>query len=79
MIVRRSAGILNITITSDAARILAGSSRGTPRVANRLLRRMRDFAQVEGEGIITTEIVHDGLKSACRLTSAAWSVWIVKF
>ncbi len=62
LIVRRSAGILNITITSDAARILAGSSRGTPRVANRLLRRMRDFAQVEGEGIITSEIVHDGLK-----------------
>ena len=62
MIVRRSAGILNITITSDAAHILAGSSRGTPRVANRLLRRMRDFAQVEGEGIITSEIVHDGLK-----------------
>ncbi|MDA3957735.1 Holliday junction branch migration DNA helicase RuvB [Oceanispirochaeta sp.] len=61
-ILTRSATILNITITSDAAHLLAGSSRGTPRVANRLLRRMRDFAQVEGEGIITTDIVHSGLK-----------------
>ncbi len=62
MILKRSASILNITITSDAAGVLAGSSRGTPRVANRLLRRMRDFAQIEGEGIITTDIVHSGLK-----------------
>ncbi|QEN07665.1 Holliday junction branch migration DNA helicase RuvB [Oceanispirochaeta crateris] len=61
-ILTRSASILNITITSDAAHLLAGSSRGTPRVANRLLRRMRDFAQIEGEGIITTDIVHSGLK-----------------
>jgi len=61
-ILTRSASILNITITSDAARVLAGSSRGTPRVANRLLRRMRDFAQIEGEGIITTDIVYSGLK-----------------
>jgi len=61
-ILRRSAAILNITITSDAAALLAGSSRGTPRVANRLLRRMRDFAQVEGEGIITEEVVRSGLR-----------------
>ncbi len=60
-IIRRSAAILKITITSDAAVLLAGSSRGTPRVANRLLRRMRDFAQVEGEGIITEDIVRSGL------------------
>ena len=60
-IIHRSAAILNITITSDAAVLLAGSSRGTPRVANRLLRRMRDFAQVEGEGIITEDIVRTGL------------------
>ena len=45
-IVRRSAGILNIKIEDDAASLLAKSSRGTPRVVNRLLRRMRDFAQV---------------------------------
>ncbi len=61
-ILRRSAAILDITITSDAAILLAGSSRGTPRVANRLLRRMRDFAQVEGEGIITEDIVRSGLQ-----------------
>lgn len=61
-IIRRSAGILSITITGEAAALLAGSSRGTPRVANRLLRRMRDFAQVEGEGIITEEIVRTGLQ-----------------
>ncbi len=61
-IIRRSAGILEITITSDAACLLGGSSRGTPRVANRLLRRMRDFAQVEGEGIITKDIVSQGLR-----------------
>jgi Holliday junction DNA helicase RuvB len=45
-LVRRSAGILKTTIDDDAAALLAASSRGTPRVANRLLRRMRDFAQV---------------------------------
>jgi Holliday junction DNA helicase RuvB len=45
-IVRRSAGILHIAIDDDAAALLAVSSRGTPRVVNRLLRRMRDFAQV---------------------------------
>ena len=61
-IIHRSALILKITITSDAAVLLAGSSRGTPRVANRLLRRMRDFAQVEGEGIITEDIVRSGLQ-----------------
>jgi Holliday junction DNA helicase RuvB len=47
-IVRRSAGILKTVIDDDAAALLAASSRGTPRVANRLLRRMRDFAQVGG-------------------------------
>jgi Holliday junction DNA helicase RuvB len=45
-IVRRSAGILKTVVDDDAAALLAASSRGTPRVANRLLRRMRDFAQV---------------------------------
>ena len=60
-ILRRSASILNITITAEASALLSGSSRGTPRVANRLLRRMRDFAQVEGDGIITEEIVRTGL------------------
>ena len=58
----RSAGILGIEIQSDAAALLARCSRGTPRVANRLLRRMRDFAQVAGAPSVTTAIVEDGLK-----------------
>ena len=60
-IVRRSAGLLNIAIDGDAAALLAKSSRGTPRVVNRLLRRMRDFAQVAGETCITLEVVQDAL------------------
>jgi Holliday junction DNA helicase RuvB len=61
-IVRRSAGILAVHIDGDAASLLAASSRGTPRVVNRLLRRMRDFAQVSGEGRITAAVVREGLK-----------------
>lgn len=60
-IVNRSAAILDIPIEEEAAVLLAASSRGTPRVANRLLRRMRDYAQVEGEGIITEKIVQSSL------------------
>ena len=61
-IVRRSSRILDIAITETAAGILADSSRGTPRVANRLLKRMRDFAEVYGKGEITEKIVVEGLK-----------------
>jgi len=64
-IVRRSAGILGVAINDDAASLLARSSRGTPRVVNRLLRRIRDFAQVLSAGpvktVITREIVEEGL------------------
>jgi Holliday junction DNA helicase RuvB len=60
-IVHRSAGILNVTITSDGAFELARRSRGTPRVANRLLRRVRDFAQVLGNGTIDQEGAHHAL------------------
>jgi Holliday junction DNA helicase RuvB len=60
-IVRRSAGILDIEITEEGTSILAGCSRGTPRVANRLLRRMRDFAQVVGNGTVTADTVRMGL------------------
>ncbi|MCL2763188.1 MAG: Holliday junction branch migration DNA helicase RuvB [Treponema sp.] len=60
-IVRRSAGLLNVTIDADAAALLAKSSRGTPRVVNRLLRRMRDFAQVLNEQSITLPVVRDSL------------------
>ncbi|MDR2053763.1 MAG: Holliday junction branch migration DNA helicase RuvB [Treponema sp.] len=61
-IVRRSAGILRVNIDDEAASLLAVSSRGTPRVVNRLLRRMRDFAQVERAPSITCAVVKEGLK-----------------
>jgi len=61
-IVRRSAGILQVPVDADAASLLAASARGTPRVANRLLRRMRDYAQVLGKGRITRDVVAEGLK-----------------
>jgi len=61
-IIRRSAGILNVKVDDDAALLMADCSRGTPRVANRVLRRMRDFAQVQGSAVITKEIVVAGLR-----------------
>lgn len=61
-IIKRSASILNCKIDDDAALLMARSSRGTPRVANRVLRRMRDFAQFYGDGRITLKITEDGLK-----------------
>jgi Holliday junction DNA helicase RuvB len=61
-IVRRSAGILGIRIDADAAVLLARSARGTPRILNRLLRRMRDFAQFQGQSLITRDVVEGGLK-----------------
>ena len=60
-IVRRSSGILDISINDDAAMLLAKSSRGTPRVANRLLRRVRDFAQIKAQSVIAKEIVEESL------------------
>lgn len=62
-IIKRSANILNVNITAEAAELVAKCSRGTPRVANRLLRRMRDFADVWSDGTISVEIVKKGLKS----------------
>lgn len=52
-IIKRSADILNVTINEDGAQQIALRSRGTPRVANRLLRRVRDYAEVKGDGIVT--------------------------
>ena len=60
-IIVRSAGILGIEIDEDAALELASRSRGTPRIANRLLKRVRDFAQVKGNGIIDIESARTGL------------------
>lgn len=62
-IVTRSAGILGIAIESDGAREIASRSRGTPRIANRLLRRVRDFAQVKADGIITRDVADNSLNS----------------
>jgi Holliday junction DNA helicase RuvB len=55
-IVTRSAGVLGIAMADNGAFEIARRSRGTPRIANRLLRRVRDFAQVKGDGTITEEI-----------------------
>ena len=62
-IVKRSAGILNVSIDEDAAVEIARRSRGTPRIANALLRRVRDFAQVKGTGDIDLDITRYGLKA----------------
>jgi Holliday junction DNA helicase RuvB len=61
-IVRRSAHILRTPIDPKGAREIARRSRGTPRIANRLLRRVRDFAEVRADGEITLQVAHDGLK-----------------
>jgi Holliday junction DNA helicase RuvB len=61
-IVRRSARILGVPIDPPAAAELARRSRGTPRIANRLLRRVRDFAQVRAEGRITVDVAHAAMK-----------------
>jgi Holliday junction DNA helicase RuvB len=61
-IVSRNAELLNVGIVGDAAREIARRSRGTPRIANRLLKRVRDYAQVKGDGMITEEIAREALE-----------------
>ena len=61
-IIKRSAKLLDVPIEDEGAWEIAGRSRGTPRVANRLLRRVRDYAQIKGNGIITKEIADKALK-----------------
>ncbi|HEY7152104.1 MAG TPA: Holliday junction branch migration DNA helicase RuvB [Solirubrobacterales bacterium] len=60
-IVRRSAGILGVRIEADGEREVAERSRGTPRVANRLLKRVRDFAEVRGAGVVTGDVAREAL------------------
>ena len=60
-IARRSAGILNLPIEDAGAHAIATRSRGTPRIANRLLRRVRDFAEVEGDGIVTAAVAENAM------------------
>ena len=61
-IVHRSAGILAVAIADDAAGEIARRSRGTPRIANRILRRVRDVAEVRHQGAITNEIAREALE-----------------
>lgn len=63
LIVQRSASLLNIPIHDDAAYEIASRSRGTPRIANALLRRVRDFAQIKGDGVINIEITNIALSA----------------
>ena len=62
-ILQRSAGILNIPINLEASKEISSRSRGTPRIANMLLRRVRDFAQIEGDGKIDLKITHKTLSA----------------
>jgi holliday junction DNA helicase RuvB len=62
LIVHRSAAILGVEVTSEATDEIARRSRGTPRIANRILRRVRDVAEVRHEGVITTEIAMEALE-----------------
>ena len=61
-IVLRSAAVLDVPVSPEGARALARRARGTPRVANRLLKRARDFAEVRGQGSITDQIAADALE-----------------
>lgn len=61
-IIDRSAGILGIAVTGEAAALIASRSRGTPRIANRLLKRVRDFAQVRGAGVVDAAAAEAALK-----------------
>jgi holliday junction DNA helicase RuvB len=61
LVVRRSSGILEVEVTGDGAGEIARRSRGTPRIANRLLRRVRDYAQVRGDGRVSLEAAADAL------------------
>jgi Holliday junction DNA helicase RuvB len=61
-IVSRAAEILGVAVVGEAANEIAVRSRGTPRIANRLLKRVRDFAQVRGDGVITYEIARSAME-----------------
>src|SRR5215216_2879006 len=61
-ILHRSAGLLDVDLTPEGATEIAGRSRGTPRIANRLLRRVRDYAQVRADGRVTLSVARDALQ-----------------
>ena len=62
LIVQRSARLLEVEIRAEGAMEIASRSRGTPRIANRLLRRVRDYAQVKADGVVTHEVADLGLR-----------------
>jgi Holliday junction DNA helicase RuvB len=62
IIVRRSAALLGVALRDDGAEEIAGRSRGTPRIVNRLLRRVRDFAEVRCDGVVTREVARSALE-----------------
>ena len=62
IIIRRSAGLLGVTLRDEGAAELAGRSRGTPRIANRLLRRVRDYAEVKGDGVVDRAVARAALE-----------------
>lgn len=62
LIVRRSAGLLSVAATGEGTAEIASRSRGTPRIANRLLRRVRDYAQVHADGVVTLDVAHAALE-----------------
>jgi holliday junction DNA helicase RuvB len=62
VIIRRSASLLGVSLTGDGGAEIAGRSRGTPRIANRLLRRVRDYAEVKHDGVVTLEIARAALE-----------------
>ncbi len=62
LIVHRSAGLLGVELTGEGSAEIASRSRGTPRIANRLLRRVRDFAQVRADGIVTVDVARRALE-----------------
>jgi len=62
LIVRRSAGLLEVPLTDEGAAEIAGRSRGTPRIANRLLRRVRDYAQVRADGVVSLDVAERALE-----------------
>ena len=62
VIVRRSASLLGVTLSEEGGQEIAGRSRGTPRIANRLLRRVRDYAEVRADGVVTLEIARAALE-----------------
>ena len=75
LIVRRTAEVMKVEIDDDGAAEIARRSRGTPRVANRLLRRVRDYAQVKRDGVITQDVAARSARSCSTSTSSGSTTW----